>query len=78
MTEDEAYTLIRTMIDMDLKLQQFKSMEIAERAAEAYSIVLRSTYVAANIGYKWVVTPRPNAHPASKRTEEVRVVLHKL
>lgn len=78
MQESEAFHLIRTMVEQDLKLQGFASKEFAERAAEAYTIVLKSPYVAVNPGYKWMVTPlrRAAPYPPRNRTEEVRVVIH--
>lgn len=81
MREEDAYRLIKTMVDMDLCLQAFASKEMAERAANAFTIVLRSPYVATFTGYKWMVTPKKkaeNAYPPRNRTPELLVVVHVL
>lgn len=57
MDDVEAYSLVRRIVNADLNSQQFKTKEDAERAASAYTIVLKRSYIAKQDGYKWVVRP---------------------
>lgn len=66
----EAQKLIKSIVDKDLPLQQFANEQFAKRAAEAYTLVLSSEYVAFKDGYAWRVKPKEGMYILTKRKEK--------